>query len=590
MAKKTQQKKIQPYNQSLSVIPILLLILIYPFLAKYNAVGNPLLGNPCYYSNELLSDIFLYVKSGFLLFTAIAMLCIYLFDWITDSGAHKLSASDLKQFLPLGIYAVFIILSTVFAHNTQLALEGMPGQYENMWTLLAYLIVCVFGYWYFKNATSHTAITYAFLGGSLVMGLLCLLQFLGADPYVAMFASKNAKVAVKGVYGGFFNPNYLGSYVNLILPLLIALLVVFRKKKPIFVLLCVTIALTVLGLLGSKTTGGLIGVAIVLSFTVLFLLFKKKQWSGKAFCITFLTIAAIFIFGICMFLNRATRSSILLYERLEAIYTNEDNLEIQRNGEAFYLQAHHSDGSFYLTCTDRAGHDIPVTIRDNTFYFSDERLVHFSVKPFALAEKDNLVAFELRYGDYIFYFTNDYTDDASYYYITPALGFVKTTPENTSLGVFFSKTPKFMSGRGYIWSQSIPMLADTLLIGYGPDSFAEYFPNHDFVAALRGGFTNTFISKPHNMYLQIALQTGIPSLLAFLAFYLIYFAKSVKLYLNVNLAKHGGALTGFGIFLGTFGYLVVGLINDSSLTVAPFFWLLMGIGYALNQRIAQEIQ
>jgi len=590
MAKKTQQKRLQPYNHALYCIPILLLILFYPFLAKYNTVSNPLLDNPCYYSNELLSDIFLYVKSGFLLFVVIAMLCMYIFHQITGDSAHKLSVSDFKIFIPLGVYAAFIVLSTIFAGNRQVALEGMPGQYESMWTLFAYLIICIFGYWYFKHAKSHTAVVYAFLGGSFLMGLLCLFQFLGEDPYVSMFANQNATVAVKGVYGGFFNPNYLGSYVNLILPVLATLLIAFRKKRTVFILLGITTALTLLALIGSKTTGGLVGVAIMLCFTALFLLFKKKQWSGKAFCITFITIAAIFIFGICMFLNRATRSSILLFQRLEAIYTNDDNLEIRRDGETFYLQAHHSDGSFTLTCTDASGHDIPVKVRDNAFYFSDERLVHFSVKPFAFAEKNNIVSFMLFYGDYEFYFTNDYTDDGSYYYITPTLNFVKTTPENTSLGVFFTKTPKFMSGRGYIWSQSIPMLADTLLIGYGPDNFAEQFPNHDFVAALRGGFINTFINKPHNMYLQIALQTGLPSLIAFLVFYLLYFAKCIKLYLNVDFGEQKEALTGFGIFLGTVGYLVIGLINDSSITVAPFFWLMMGIGYAMNQKLSQAIQ
>lgn len=30
------------------------------------------------------------------------------------------------------------------------------------------------------------------------------------------------------------------------------------------------------------------------------------------------------------------------------------------------------------------------------------------------------------------------------------------------------------------------------------------------------------------------------------------------------------------------GYMVVGLANDSSVCVAPLFWVLMGLGFAVN--------
>ena len=40
---------------------------------------------------------------------------------------------------------------------------------------------------------------------------------------------------------------------------------------------------------------------------------------------------------------------------------------------------------------------------------------------------------------------------------------------------------------------------------------------------------------------------------------------------------------GIGIMLGTFGYLVTGLANDSTVAVAPVYWCLLGVGMAVNR-------
>ncbi|WDC83214.1 O-antigen ligase family protein [Caloramator sp. mosi_1] len=82
------------------------------------------------------------------------------------------------------------------------------------------------------------------------------------------------------------------------------------------------------------------------------------------------------------------------------------------------------------------------------------------------------------------------------------------------------------SGRVYIWSRSIPLLKKTLFIGYGPDTYALYFPQHDYIGKFL--FLNTpniLVDKPHNMYLQNAINIGIVGTLAFILFiigYLIY--------------------------------------------------------------------
>lgn len=44
-------------------------------------------------------------------------------------------------------------------------------------------------------------------------------------------------------------------------------------------------------------------------------------------------------------------------------------------------------------------------------------------------------------------------------------------------------------------------------------------------------------------------------------------------------------IAGCGIFYGTLGYMLIGFFNDSTITVAPLFWCLLGMGMAVNKKI-----
>lgn len=96
------------------------------------------------------------------------------------------------------------------------------------------------------------------------------------------------------------------------------------------------------------------------------------------------------------------------------------------------------------------------------------------------------------------------------------------------------------------------------------------------------GYGGSLVTKPHNMFLQIAIQTGGISLLAFLAIFVIYFVESFCMYFRKT-AYRSSEIFGIGILLGTFGYLVTGLANDSTVCVAPVYWCLLGVGMAVNR-------
>jgi len=152
----------------------------------------------------------------------------------------------------------------------------------------------------------------------------------------------------------------------------------------------------------------------------------------------------------------------------------------------------------------------------------------------------------------------------------------------------FEEKERWGSSRGYIWSRTIPMITKNWLIGYGPDTFSIHFPQHDFLGKIRAfGTIGMIVDKPHNMYLQTAVNSGLIDLIAKLAIFAIYLWASGKLFIKCK-CESFYEIAGVGIFLGVFAYLVSGLFNDSVVSVAPVFWVLLGTGIAINKQISQR--
>lgn len=66
---------------------------------------------------------------------------------------------------------------------------------------------------------------------------------------------------------------------------------------------------------------------------------------------------------------------------------------------------------------------------------------------------------------------------------------------------------KLFTGRGYIWGRAIPLLKEHILVGSGPDTFVEEFPQQDYVMKANTGrwMLEQIPSKAHSLYLQLSL-------------------------------------------------------------------------------------
>ena len=132
------------------------------------------------------------------------------------------------------------------------------------------------------------------------------------------------------------------------------------------------------------------------------------------------------------------------------------------------------------------------------------------------------------------------------------------------------------------------MIKDNLIIGQGPDTFALYFPQKDYVGKLISySIMHIIVDKAHNMYLQTAVNTGFISLITLIIFFLMYLVSSIRWYVkhppNDLLSNCGVA-----ILLAVIGYLTTGVFNDSVVSVSTVFWILIGMGTAINLLLIRQ--
>jgi O-antigen ligase len=152
----------------------------------------------------------------------------------------------------------------------------------------------------------------------------------------------------------------------------------------------------------------------------------------------------------------------------------------------------------------------------------------------------------------------------------------------------FENNPGFGSWRGYIWSRSFPLLKKTLLLGTGADTYCAVFPQEDYAGkySTTGASYDIVVDKPHNMYLGAAVGTGVLSLLALLAIFGIYLFSSARIYRRASYGDDFLTFAGSGVFFGIIGFLAAALVNDSSVSVMPMFYGLLGLGIAINDKLA----
>lgn len=581
------------------LIPVFIILCIIPLIVKYAIYDTHMTQFSWFAQNaEKLADLFLiYKERAFVAISAIMALAV-----IIKSIVSRKTIRLIPVFIPLAGYALLALLSAVFSKYAYFSFLGGFSLFEPVTVLLGYCVVVYYIYLFIKSERDFRLILYFLIGLAIVISILGIFQYLGYDFLASKLAYKlivpseyngvnlDFKYGAKRVYMTLYNPNYVGVYVALVLPIIFVMFL-FTKK----VVLKVLAALAVVGLafcaVGSHSLSGIIGLAVSVILIVIFL----RRSLIKKYYITIPVIVALIIGVVVVngvtdqyFLNKL--KGALTMERsvpaLSEMQTTDDGISITYNGNAMKVQYNIDQyGKGYIEVLDEDKKPIPTYIdqTDGRYIVVDDRFPKFNIAP-----SDDNGSFYIQTEDNLWNFYKN-REDGSYYYINR---FYRLDKMITADSALFKGYERLASGRGYIWSRTIPLLKKYLILGSGPDTFAMVFPQQDYYNLNQYGFGNEIMNKPHSLYLQTGVQTGVLSLIALLAFYLMYFVSSIKLYIrgkfNSFYAKFGVA-----VFIGTVSYMVTGLANDSNINTSPIFWTLMGVGIALNAKakplIAKEL-
>lgn len=595
---KIPQKKTGGYHaysgsSKLLMIPLIVVIGFIPFIVRYHNYNTGLSIFNWFSSVDTNIDFFLYFKQILLLITCSTMLIIALYRAYKNKDKIK----AIPIFIPLVVYALLAILSTVFSDYASFSLTGIFEQFESIFVLVGY---CIVAYYAFLSIDKEEDVEYIlkyFLYCATALGILGIFQATGHDFFASdiglrtilprslwnQLDSFQFKFGKYCSYLTLYNPNYVGVYTAMVAPIPACLMITVKEGKRKLLCAAALIGLLV-SLYGSKSTAGLISIAV----SIIIILIFMRRYILKASKIRVSLLMSGF--GVII-LATALNSGKIMNRLTPLLKPQEPVTALTDINTSDKITITYQDYILNLTFTDNGQGGLLFHIMDgmnreiaqtyiaetNTITFDDERYSNITISTGML---QNIPCADIRIDgkDWRFIYN---LEDRNYYYINR---FGRPDKIITAESVFFTGQEAFASGRGYLWSRTIPLLKEYMILGSGADTFPIVFPQQDYVSFSNYGFADEIITKPHSMYLQMGVQTGMLSLIAFLVFYGMYFFSSIRLYGN-GYFEDMFSRAGVAIFIGTISFMLTGISNDSCIAVTPVFWGLTGIGIAVNQKV-----
>ncbi len=603
MTNKDNIQKKEGNYKLIRLIPVMLALAFVPLIATVKRYDNGLTGFSWFSNASGSVDIFLYWKGQALILLAFLMMAFLLLSCTEWEWMPQWRAIRKPPVICLLIYFVLATLSALFSEHRNFALTGSYEQWEGLNVILAYVMLFLYISFVLGEEKQVRFLIYALIAGSFIMGLIGTFQYMGMDLFrgdfgqVLMNLMSDTKMkfsfnfADGWVYATLYNPNYVGSYAALVLPVLIAVsLIEWKRIPPVWTLMAmVDSCLMVVTLIGSQSLTGCIGVIAggLLFLVVRVPVFFRKIGMKKILLV--LGVAVVLIAGAAIAfrsqiqygVNKIFHPTKDTYVTKSLLSTKEGLKVTTVQDESFYVQLTEGDSGTF-TVTDENGEALTTVQEEESegCTIDDSRFSGFVLYPKTVTVSNERAYSGVRIVNPTVsrewtVFLSDGT-----YKIFNSLGKVDSLREIPAWG--FEGAMHFASKRGYLWSRTIPLLKKYLFLGSGPDNFTTIFPNDDYVGKMNMDYDGVTVTKPHNMYFQIWTQTGLLSLIAVLCLVVWYLVKSLRLYWGRTLAGTTEHI-GFALMISIFGYMVTGLANDSTVAVAPVFWGLLAVGIAVNE-------
>ncbi|MCH5251856.1 MAG: O-antigen ligase family protein [Lachnospiraceae bacterium] len=565
-------------------LPVILAVAVAPLITVIHAYDCGLENNLWFSTGGVVYDFFLYYKSRLLMLAGVLAAVVLGLLILQREKGNLAKKKAWMPLIPVGVFLLFSFLSALFSEDRQAAFFGGYEQFEGLLVLVTYVLCFSLVYCYVNNEKSAKIILYALLVGALLVGTLGVFQALGYDyDYMNSSWGKALVTSIEAAtrkfnfklnfeegiaYSTLYNPNYIGSYVGLVLPVT-ASFIVWKGNVYGKIFAGIATLFQVIMLIASRSLAGIIGVICAVITAVVFLvpyIIKKRLLTVIAGGVLAVGIVAFIIacpniFENLFADNYAGKASIT------SITTEKNTFRLETaSGRIITGTVENGTGIYQAVLQDDLG---------NTVIGSYEN-IQFSPSQMTLQNPEQTVdTLEIKADGKTFSLV---MVGKNIRYVN-LFGRVDALREIDKFG--FEGHYGFATKRGYIWSRTLPLLKDTLFLGKGADNFTHAFPNDDYVGKIYMNYDGAVVTKPHNMYMQIWVQDGMFACLALIVLFFLYVVDTFRTCFGGG-EKSFRQKTAIAILCGVVGYMVAGLANDSTICVAPVFWVLFGLGFAMN--------
>lgn len=600
----------------LRMLPAFLTLGVVPLIVRQYAHETGLTQYGWFDIREVCYEFFLASKSVVLVVLMFVMsICI-----IMRLFKEKKQIRFTAILVPLMVYGALAFLSACVSVNRSFSFSGGYEQFENVWVLLGYVLIVYYIFLYAQDELELVVLTDAICFSSTIVGLLGTLQGFGID-YLAngivqrlitterLINQSGGSLTINFTDGQavstLYNPNYLGVYGSFIVPFL-AILILYGKNKWRRIWHVADFVLVVVALLSSRSRAGLIAVVISLCFAAV-ICFRGilKYWYFTVPAINFAVVIVLLVnaYNDNLIFDRlknifvadvvnvtesiAEDGTVIRQTGLTELYTTADSVVMTYNDVTVSIYLYCEDGYYGLYALQENGEQIEITNVDSSiFVFEHPALAGIKLSPIVIEE---FTGFILQAdGNWPFVYNDD---KGKFQYVRRyendnGENIYKQSDMTMAESFGFENYQTFFTNRGFIWSRTIPLLKKHIFLGSGPDTFLLEFPQEDYLRMKQYGFEYNVMTKPHSWYLQVGVQTGVLSLLCILVFYVWYAIWSLRLYAFRKLSSQ---IEGFGIaaFIGSIGYMISGISNDSMVVTAPVFWGMIGLGIVANSMVSK---
>ncbi len=590
---------------SFAIIAILTIIragIAYPDVDTATAFG----------SNVLVS-YFSYTKYQLLLFSAGFIL-------IFSLVAFKIFSIPKDKYLRIylvacGIYLIFTIISAMTADfNT--TMQGYYDQYEGLWTLISYAVLFLYTIFVYLKIKDYryiiipliVVIAINFAGGTYEVFAgtpFHSLQFVKELIFPASLEEQmyTIDLALTTGIGTFGNSNFLSAFSALTTPLF-TFLAISEKKLSLRITYAITAFMAICLLYFSAASSGIIGYAVMIALLAIIIIrqmlvdkqSRKLLAIGSISSVLLMTVlnfafgnpfsAAItpIIDGAKVILSDTSDVDVTESNFIKNITFENKNCYIKLQGGTLEIEY---DRAMFLYFDENDNELVP-NISDGVVTFSEEFTQGLVLNMHKVDAPQIAVDTLEIFGNGVPYGFIGGMDPEGMFYRNPytlAL-WEMDYPESW----LFNGKEQIGSNRGYIWAHTLPMISESLILGVGPDNYAFHFPNFDVVGKVASGIPlTTLFTKPHNLFLQTLINNGGIAFLAMMVIFVLYAIESLKLYIakGIKFNEHG---MGIALFVSVMSYLGAGMFNDSSIVISPLFWIMLGLGIAVNYKARKSLE